>query len=368
MNRRSSQQSQLAHYFPTIRTRQEILQQITARPDLNDIFCQWEAPDQEEFLSFCTGMKGMKILYDGIFKEIFNPETAPERLEALLSLLLKQQVHIKAVLPNDSVRLGAESSLLYTDIIVQLEDDSLSNIEIQKIGYKFPGERAACYCADHLLRQYKRVRGKKGKHFSYQAIKNVYTIVFFESSPSEFQAFPDNYLHRFRQQSDTGLKLELLQKYIFISLDIFKHTMENKTIENELDAWLAFLTFDDPKRIIDLFTGYPQFKAMYQQVYDICQNMEEVMHMYSKELEELDRNTVKLMIDELQSELDCRKAELESVNAELEDKNTELKNKDDELKNKDTELKSKDNELRSKDAELEALRQELERLKSANKA
>ena len=212
------------------------------------------------------------------------------------------------------------------------------------------------------------MRGKKGKHFSYQAIKNVYTIVFFESSPSEFQAFPDNYLHRFRQQSDTGLKLELLQKYIFISLDIFKHTMENKTIENELDAWLAFLTFDDPKRIIDLFTGYPQFKAMYQQVYDICQNMEEVMHMYSKELEELDRNTVKLMIDELQSELDCRKAELESVNAELEDKNTELKNKDDELKNKDTELKSKDNELRSKDAELEALRQELERLKSANKA
>ena len=62
MNRRSSQQSQLAHYFPTIRTRQEILQQITVRPDLNDIFRQWEAPDQEEFLSFCTGMKGKKIL------------------------------------------------------------------------------------------------------------------------------------------------------------------------------------------------------------------------------------------------------------------------------------------------------------------
>lgn len=55
-------------------------------------------------------------------------------------------------------RLSDESYLLITDIIVELEDGSLANIEVQKIGYAFPGARCACYSSDMLLRQYKRVR------------------------------------------------------------------------------------------------------------------------------------------------------------------------------------------------------------------
>lgn len=324
MAQSNPQSSILAHYFPIIRSRQELLQQIAARPDLMDIFQQWEGKHQQEFLDCCTGMKGMKIIYDGIFKEIFNPEAVPQRLEQLLSLLLGHTVQIKTVLPNDSVRLGAESSLLYTDIIVQLEDGSLSDIEIQKIGYKFPGERAACYSADHLLRQYKRVRGDQGKFFNYQSIKNVYTIVFFETSPHVFREFAKNYLHHFHQTSDTGLKLELLQEYTFINLDIFRKTMENKNIENELEAWLAFLSFDDPGRIAELITCYPQFNAMYQEVYDICLNTEEVMRMYSKELAELDRNTVKLMMDEMQAEIDQQATKLEAQSAEIEALKKEL--------------------------------------------
>ena len=240
--------------------------------------------------------------------------------ENLLSLLLKQNVKIEAVLPNDSVRLGAESSLLYTDMLVQLMDGSLSNVEIQKIGYAFPGERSACYSSDHLLRQYKRVRGDKGKHFNYRDIKNVYTIVFYERSPREFWAFPNLYLHRFCQQSDTGLKLDLLQEYIFIPLDIFRKTMENIAIESELDAWLAFLSFDEPERIVELITRYPKFRAMYEDIYEMCLNMERVMSMFSKELKELDHNTVRYMIDEIQSELDQAKEELEEKRSELRQK------------------------------------------------
>lgn len=45
------------------------------------------------------------------------------------------------------------------------EDGSIANVEVQKIGYLFPGERSACYSADMLLRQYKRVRRELGKNF-----------------------------------------------------------------------------------------------------------------------------------------------------------------------------------------------------------
>ena len=60
---------------------------------------------------------------------------------------------------GDSMRIADETSLLITDIVVELEDGSIANVEMQKIGYLFPGQRCACYSADLLLRQYKWVWG-----------------------------------------------------------------------------------------------------------------------------------------------------------------------------------------------------------------
>ena len=152
-------------------------------------------------------------------------------------------------LPNDSTRIADENSLLITDLVVELDDGSLADVEIQKIGYNFPGQRSACYSADMLLRQYKRIRSLKKKKFHYRDIKDVYIIVLFEHSTSEFHNFPDDYLHYFSQRSNTGLELELLQKFVFVALDIFQEIQHNKIINSKLDAWLLFLTSDNPKDI-----------------------------------------------------------------------------------------------------------------------
>ena len=45
--------------------------------------------------------------------------------------------------------------------------------------------------------------------------------------------------------------------------------MENKGISNKLDAWLAFLSMDSPEMIMELSNKYPEFKAMYEHVYNI---------------------------------------------------------------------------------------------------
>lgn len=84
-----------------------------------------------------------------------NPEYTPGRLNRFLSLLIGKKVTIRQVIPNDGSRIADENTLLITDIVVEFEDGSLANVEIQKIGYSFPGERSACYSADLLLRQYK---------------------------------------------------------------------------------------------------------------------------------------------------------------------------------------------------------------------
>lgn len=351
--------NRLKDYFPLIRERQEILKELHEKEQLNRTFESWTGSQQEEFLNFCTGVRGVKILYDAIFKEIMNPEHAPERLNEFLSLLLKRRMKIIKVLPNDSTRLADENSLLITDIVVEMEDGSLGNIEVQKIGYLFPGERSACYSADMLLRQYKRVRGEAQKKFSYKDIKTVYIIVLYEKSPAVFKEFPNNYLHYFEQQSDTGLKMELLQKYLFVPLDIFQKNKHNENITDKLDAWLMFLSTDDPDAIIRLITAYPEFRPMYEEIYRICRNMECIMGIFSEELLELDRNTVQYMMDEMQKEIDQRKEELDQKSEELNQKKEELNQKSEELVQKSEELKQTNKELVQKSEELNQKNKEL---------
>ena len=362
--------TKLKQYFPMIREREDIEREIRENPKLLEKYREWDEEQQEEFLDYCTGVKGVKVLYDAFFKEIMNPENTPERLNELLSLLLGQSVTIKRVLPGDSTRLADEQSLLIMDILVELADTSLANVEVQKIGYSFPGQRSACYSSDLLLRQYKRVKGEKKKAFSYKDIKSVYTIVFFETSIKEFHEYPQNYIHKFKQQSDTGLELELLQKYVFIPLDIFRTIYHNNVKSNgkngggncwnRTEAWLTFLSTDEPEIIIELISQYPEFKEMYEEIYVMCQNVEKVMEMFSKELIQLDRNTVQYMIDEMQDTIDVQKEKIDTQKEELEAKQETIDSQKATIDTQKEELEAARRRLREMAEKLEQLEQNQE--------
>ena len=347
----------LRDYFSTIRDREEVLTDINSKESLLQTFEQWNSKQQDLFLDYCTGIRGVKILYDHFFKLIFNPESHPERLEEILSLLLQQPIKIVKVLPNESTRIAAEKSLLVLDIVVKLQNGSIANIEVQRIGYAFPGQRSACYSADLLMRQYKRVRKLKKKKFQYSQIKKVYTIVFFERSTSEFHKFPETYIHRSKQVTDTGLEIDLLQDYIFIPLDIFRQSLHNKGVDshNKLEAWLTFLSEDNPKWILELIQKHPEFVELYKEVYEACQNTEVIMGIFSKELIEMDQNTVDFMIDEMQNTIDSLKTEntaLASENTLLASENTALASKNTALASENTALASENTALASENTAL----------------
>ena len=225
--------TKLKQYFPMIREREDIKREIRENPKLLEKYREWDEEQQEEFLDYCTGVKG-----------------------------------------------------------------------------------------------------EKKKAFSYKDIKSVYTIVFFETSIKEFHEYPQNYIHKFKQQSDTGLELELLQKYVFIPLDIFRTIYHNNVKSNgknsanrrwnKTEAWLTFLSTDEPEIIIELIRQYPEFKEMYEEIYVMCQNVEKVMEMFSKELIQLDRNTVQYMIDEMQDTIDIQKEELEAKQETIDTQKEEL--------------------------------------------
>lgn len=100
----------LKKIFPMIRERKEVLTEIESKEELSILFNSWSKVQRETFLDFCTGIKGLKLLRDGFFKEIMNPEIHKERLNDFLSSMLGQKVKVLKALPTDSVRIADESS------------------------------------------------------------------------------------------------------------------------------------------------------------------------------------------------------------------------------------------------------------------
>ena len=250
--------TKLKQYFPMIREREDIKREIRENPKLLEKYREWDEEQQEEFLDYCTGVKG-----------------------------------------------------------------------------------------------------EKKKVFSYKDIKSVYTIVFFETSIKEFHEYSQNYIHKFKQQSDTGLELELLQKYVFIPLDIFRGIYHNN-LRNKTEAWLTFLSTDEPEIIIELISQYPEFKEMYEEIYVMCQNVEKVMEMFSKELIQLDRNTVQYMIDEMQDTIDVQKEKIDTQKEELEAKQETIDSQKATIDTQKEELEAARRRLREMAEKLEQLEQNQE--------
>ena len=141
-------------------------------------------------------------------------------------------------------------------------------------------------------------------------------------------------------------------------LDIFHKTMENKTIQTELEAWLTFLSTDDPEQIYNLIQIFPIFKEMYEDIFRLCQNTERVMDMFSKELAEMDHNTAEYMVDEMQKDLDEAREIIQEKDNELKLKEDTIQNQSDELKLKEGTIQSQSDELKKAYALIEKLQKE----------
>ena len=142
---------------------------------------------------------------------------------------------------------------------------------------------------------------------------------------------------------------------IYIALDIFKKKQHNEgdRIYNRLEAWLTFFCRDEPEMILRLIEAYPEFKALYEDVFELCRNVEGLMEIFSKELLEMDRNTVKLMIDQMQEKIDAQEQAIQQKDAALEQKDAALKQKDIELEAAKQQMQCQAESFEQRIAELE---------------
>ncbi len=230
-------------------------------------------------------------------------------------------------------------------MLVQFEDGSIANVEIQRMGIAMPSTRAAVYSADIVSRQFATIREQSKGVVDYDSVQPVYTIIIFEKSSGEFLK-SDKYIHHFQQRSDTGIELEFLQYYDYVCLDVFKE--KNPRVAGELERWLTFLSIEDVEEMNQFLFENPSFQSVYDCAIIMLSDREELLKMISDFWANED------VVASLNKTNESKIKRLEKENAKLESEKEEYRNKLVESENKFK------NELLEKDTEIQRLRKLLE--------
>ena len=345
---------------------------------------------KKRFDDYMTGKKTMPLTYDPFFKCMFHPDRHPDWLSHLLSAIIGEPVTVESVLPSENTAISIDS-LLIMDIVVRLSDGSLANVEIQKIPYMFTAERISCYSSDLLMREYSRL--KKDKNFKYSDMKKVYTIVLYEKTEGDFKdpMLHGAYIHHGKTRFDTRLKLNLLQEYFLIALDVFcqngytddknSDALETELIAthnnipetgfatndlsmDSLEGWLSILTAETMADVERVIRRYPWSEPIFREMSAYVNNPEEVILMFSEALKIADRNTVKYMIEELQDKA-THEAELRKQETELRKQTEEnLQQETQRRKQAEENQKLAEENQRLTEADLQRSREENAQLKA----
>ena len=366
-------------FYLTVNDLEEAMKQKHLYADYTLLDETWK----KRFDDYMTGKKTMPLTYDPFFKCMFHPDRHADWLSHLLSAILGESVVVEQILPSENTAISFDS-LLIMDIVVRLRDGSLANVEIQKIPYMFTAERISCYSSDLLMREYSRL--KKDKNFKYSDMKKVYTIVLYEKTEGNFKdpMLHGAYIHHGKNRFDTNLKLNLLQEYFLIALDVFcqngytddknsdaleteliathKNVLETDLATDDLsmdslDGWLSILTAETMADVERVIRRYPWSEAIFREMSAYVNRPEEVILMFSEALKIADRNTVKYMIEELQDR--ATQAEEKQKQAEENQRLAEDKQKQAEEKQKQEAQMRKQAE-----AELQHSREEIAQLKA----
>ena len=342
--------------------KEQIMKKLKKDAETYERFLSFPPKEQERLLSFMAGQQGLQITYDPFFQKVFSPYMHPERLESFLSALFHEQITIEKVLPREGERLGYEAHIIILDILVKLSNGSHINVEFQKVGLNFPGERSSCYIADSIMKEYNELKIKSGENFSYKSMRPVYLIVLMEKSSQPFKQVAPHYIHTLKTHFDSGVNINTLENVIYISLDTFQKTVQN--IDSKLDAWLTFFSSDKPADILKLVQAYPEFRDLYADISGFRKNTEELITMASEALTIADNNTVKMMYDEMQEEIVKMQQTIVEMNNTIADKQRTIADNERTIADNERAIADKDKAIADKDKEIDKLLAEIQRLKT----
>jgi hypothetical protein len=299
-----------------------------------NIYYQLSPQKQKLYHDILMGKRVPNLLNDTIFKNIFHPDKYPDRLSSLISSIIGQEVTVLHSLSGETTANSIYSKRGILDLVVRFKNQSFGHVEIQRKGLFMPPERSVFYSADLIKRQYSIPENELKSNYDYTSIMPVYSIIFMEESHPAF-AGSSEYIHHFRQKSDSGVELELLQYYDYVCLDIFRK--KHPEAAGELERWLTFFSIRTPSEMTQFLLENPALQPVYESAIMMMSERKELMYMF---IEELANEDVAAVIN------DTNRGRIRKLEARIEDLEALLAEKDETIAKKDKEMVEKDNQIR----------------------
>ena len=297
----------------------------------------------ENFIECITGKKTLPLMYDSVFKKIFDFETHPERLASLLTSILGYNVKIIGIFKNEG-NISPKGPGVIFDIVVKMEDNSVADVEAQKIPYDFTGKRMSVYSSALTYHMYKHLRSIYGTELEYDKMNKVYTIVIFEKTTKEFKkpSLNNRFVFHGKTVFDDDLELDMTQEFYLIALDVFRDHEYSIDIESikinemseeefkkcctyELSIWLQLLLVDNEEEMRSLSEKYPWIAEILVELIEFMQNPEEALNMYSNiyaELAETDRVSIEHYNEKLRAMIEEKDSVIEEKDSVIEEKDS----------------------------------------------
>ena len=190
--------------------------------------------------------------------------------------------------------------------------------------------------------------------------------MFYEQSTEDFKAFGETFVHHAKMTCNSGLELNFLQEFYLVALDVFRKSEYASTIDpkDRLVGWLSFFCTENAEDAETLCRIYPWLSELYVEMAQFGRNPEELIGMFSEMLREMDRNTIRYMVDDMKEQIEKGKTELAGIKTELTETKTELTETKTELTEAKTELTETKTELTEAKTKLAEKDAEIARLKA----
>lgn len=244
--------------FPSILSIEELAVKIEEDARYRKRFAAWNAEEQMQFFELCTGISGPARMWDFLLQELFFEGKNRLMLKRMLECLLGIEIERVELVRKEKENEKNEFCVLEAYLWEKMQStDSCAGCKIEERYVKL--YKSEC---DHISNQIVESVGRKG-------IKE-YTIVLYECAPGELRDYKECFIHHGCQQFDTGAHIDSMQEYCFVVKDIFLNMIKSNGVQNETEAWIAFLTIDDSELLWNLLIEYPLFWSLYDSFYALC--------------------------------------------------------------------------------------------------
>ena len=342
-----------------------ILDRIDSDPELKEVWDQLSEESQRIIIEIDERKRVPDMLNDAMFKGVFDPDARPAWIEKLISSVLGKDVKVIRSLKNERVRSSIHSKGKILDVVVEFEDGTIADVEIQRRGLNMPPKRSCMYSSDLVVRQYAAYEDEKLSDVDYSRVHPVHMIVIMEDSLDSLQDI-GSCIHHFSQKSDTGIEsgedFELLQYYHFICLDVFQK--ERPHLAKSLESWLDFLTIRSVEKMMKFLANNPDFSEIYGKAKNMMYDREALLMMLQSIFDHEDiagsiNRTNESMIKILEKKVQEKDTIISMQSDSLQEKDSMLQEKDSMLQEKDSMLQEKDSRLQEKDILIEQLKRQL---------